>query len=1207
MEFAASILAAVALLAGAGVAASAAPKAGPGIPTPESRTAGFDVLPGFRTPPPGYGEIPYWWWTGDRLDKDRLLWQLDELKRKGITGVQVNYSHDDTAGWPTSAVQPPIFSREWFDTWSWMVGECRKRGMGIGISGYTLDWPGHESNLFGKTVYGDRETQGQELTVTQQVACQAGQAISVDVPADAVAVRAYRLEGAVSARGGADLSGHVKAGKLTWTPPDGSWQVWVVAAQRKPLTLNPLHPLSGRRVIERFFQPCESHTPGGTSAGLNYFFQDELQFGVGRNQWVEDFALEFRKRKGYDLMEALPALFGEMGKETPKVRMDYMDVRVALAEERYFRPIFEWHQQRGLIYACDPGGRGRDPGEFGDYFRAVRWYSAPGHDTPGGNADLIKGKVSSSIAHLYQRPRVWLEGYHSLGWGATPERLLRATRENYLFGCSLLNLHGLYYTTHGGFWEWAPPCYHFRMPYWDHFGTFLKYFERLSYLLTQGVHRCDVAVMYPVAPYDADLSPGEATSVAFGAGERLFAGGYDFDFMDHQSLERATVRDGRLHVAGEAYRALVLPAMRAVRWSTLQKALAFRRAGGIVVALGALPSASDRAGREDPALDQAVQAVFGSEAGAQAQALSVEALMELLKQRLPRQVEAAPQCRSLHRRIGPCDVYMVMDAAAGAEVLFRGARGKAEVWDPWTGSSVAIEVVSQGADGVRVRMPMTGEDTHIIVFSPEPRGEPRPAARKAPATAAAEIVKLDGDWEFEMKPTCDNRWGDFRLPASAGMIGPEARTFRTAQEVSPNPGWQAADMDDTGWAKVTHGFGQQMWKLGPLPDDAETASLDAALASLRAVDPTAEVTVGGRRYRWQPYAFSWRWGLEGDPGHQGWHGLKENVTDDFICLGSPTGGMNETLYTREGDGGRYYLWTSAAAGRDMQATIRSGGLKPAALYLNGARVVDGQPQVALKAGSNPLLLRYDQPGRGHFVLVQSGAPAPSQRTPLAMSWYDAPGRVPFDAWPGESAPAAWYRFTAPPGLRSFALTTRGSLRAWADVVECRVTPVGPGRSRVELAALAASQAAVALRIEQERGCYGGAAIPEPVALDCGPGRMKLGDWSQAGALESYSGGAWYRKTFALTQAQAAGTVRLNLGDVAATAEVRINGKSAGVRVAPPWSFDLTGKVKAGDNRIEALVYNTLANHYLTIPTRYRGSPRSGLIGPVTLEVGAAGR
>ena len=113
---------------------------------------------------------------------------------------------------------------------------------------------------------------------------------------------------------------------------------------------------------------------------------------------------------------------------------------------------------------------------------------------------------------------MWLEGYHSLGWGATPENLMFATRENYLYGCNLLNLHGLYYTTHGSFWEWAPPCYHFRMPYWEHMGTFLKYFERLSYLMSQGVHQCDVAVMYPVAPGQAGLGGSEATDAAFAAG-----------------------------------------------------------------------------------------------------------------------------------------------------------------------------------------------------------------------------------------------------------------------------------------------------------------------------------------------------------------------------------------------------------------------------------------------------------------------------------------------------------------------------------------------------------------------------------------------------------------------------------------------------------------------------------------------------------------
>jgi len=88
----------------------------------------------------------------------------------------------------------------------------------------------------------------------------------------------------------------------------------------------------------------------------------------------------------------------------------------------------------------------------------------------------------------------------------------------------------------------------------------------------------------------------------------------------------------------------------------------------------------------------------------------------------------------------------------------------------------------------------------------------------------------------------------------------------------------------------------------------------------------------------------------------------------------------------------------------------------------------------------------------------------------------------------------------------------------------------------------------------------------------------------------------------LTPEQARSEVTLDLGKVVATAEVRVNGQVAGIRAAPPWRVGISKQVKAGENRIEVLVFNTLANHYLTIPTRYRGDLTSGLLGPVTMEV-----
>ena len=143
---------------------------------------------------------------------------------------------------------------------------------------------------------------------------------------------------------------------------------------------------------------------------------------------------------------------------------------------------------------------------------------------------------------------------------------------------------------------------------------------------------------------------------------------------------------------------------------------------------------------------------------------------------------------------------------------------------------------------------------------------------------------------------------------------------------------------------------------------------------------------------------------------------------------------------------------------------------------------------------------------------------------------------------------------------------------------------------------------VALRIVPQTGRSGGAVIPEPVMIETdGTGVMMPGDWSQVGVLADYSGGVCYRTSFMLDKKDIRDRMILNLGSVVATAEVRLNGKKAGVRVAPPWKIDISDCVKTGGNKLEVLVYNTLANHYQTIPSRYRGSPVSGLMGPVTIE------
>ena len=1220
-----------------------------------NRDPDFDTLPGFQKPPPGFGVVPFFWWLGDPLTKERLGWELKQMAGMGASGFQINYAHSDQGGrsyglsYPS---EPPLFSPEWWKLTGWFMQESKKQRAGISLSDYTLGLG--QGWCVDEMLREHPDICGQQLHL-----------VTGNAPADALVAT--------------NIGGRQVA----------------VRAEKVPLSIDPMNPQAGLEYARHFFGKFEDHFPGEGGKGLNFFFSDELEFHVGGNLWTARFAEEFKKRKGYDLVPELPALFMDIGPRTPKVRLDYSDVKVALTEEGFFQPVFDWHQQRGMTMGCDHGGRGRDVVEFGDYFRTQRWNQGPGADQPNLGKDIIKAKVASSIAHLYLRPRVWLEGFYGSGWGTTSAGVVDATFADFVMGYNLLSFHGMYYATHGGWWEWAPPDNTFRMPYWKHLRGFMDCVQRLSCLLSQGHHRCDVAILYPVAPVEAGMDGEKAVKTAFSTGEQLYAKSVDFDFMDFESLARAKVVGKELHVSGEAYRVLVLPAMKAVRHSTLQKALEFQRAGGVVLAPGALPEASDRIGRDDLELAAMVKELFP------------DGPTKDLLGRLPSRDYEGPGYIQ-HRKLGARDLYAIYNAPKDTECAFR-ATGQVELWDPWTGATRPLAVTSQTAEGTRLKLPLSEKEIQLIVFSPG-----KPAIASVRSAEKVEVVNLDGDWEFELQPTSDNRFGDFHWPPTPKLIGAEVRQL-----------WYCEGDNTNGpWRKVTCSFGPQFTKSATKPANGESPP------------------PGGK-----PYEFSWRWGIENDPGHQGYHGLKEQVHDEFIALGKVKNTGTGSTY--EADGADAYFWTTVVAPREMSACALTGTLKPTRVWLNGS-VVTGDT-LKLKAGANPLLLQYNNPGRTYFVVstigrndvatdtrvftpaahfiwypneqiaadlwfrksfdldrvpaqarlritcddkyavsingiqvgsdslwsrvqeydvstvlragrndilvrarnddgpagliaeltagtqristdrswrvakTETGEPVAAEQlagftdslwykhvngppkleplavterpkfkvSPLTMSWPDKPSVLPFDVRPNEKVPVGWYRFLSPPGLRAMTISNaRGKVQAWADGKPLT------SNGKFTVPQPSAKPVTVLLRIQQERGCYGGAALPEPIKLDCGRGQFALGDWSKNDGMLSYSGGAWYRKTVALPAAK---RVVLNLGEVFATAEVRVNGKVAGVKVSPPWTLDITKFVKPGANRIEVLVCNTLANHYTTVPTRYRGQTTSGLLGPVQIK------
>jgi hypothetical protein len=145
--------------------------------------------------------------------------------------------------------------------------------------------------------------------------------------------------------------------------------------------------------------------------------------------------------------------------------------------------------------------------------------------------------------------------------------------------------------------------------------------------------------------------------------------------------------------------------------------------------------------------------------------------------------------------------------------------------------------------------------------------------------------------------------------------------------------------------------------------------------------------------------------------------------------------------------------------------------------------------------------------------------------------------------------------------------------------------------------------------------------PWQVAFDPksgGPGTVvfdRLADWATRPepGIRNYSGTAVYKATFDV--ADAAQSLRLELGDVQVIAKVRVNGKELGTLWTKPYAVDLGGAVRAGKNTLEVEVVNTWWNRL--VGDEQPGAARStsatvkqwkatdklhpaGLLGPVRL-------
>ena len=396
-------------------------------------------------------------------------------------------------------------------------------------------------------------------------------------------------------------------------------------------TVNGLDEAAVDWFISQYYQPYydryAKEFKDGTIPG---FFFDEPQF---RAWWGDALAKEFKSR-GENVGELLTALKFKLADPEDQVRAlyRYHDARAEVWGRTMYGRQSDWCKKHG-VYSS---------GHFlehancyyspvlagGNVMQQMKYVEVPGVDLvcrqyypnqrESRKHQIDFGqmpKYSSSVAHVYNRHngKNWCEIF-----GAYFQDL---TYPQMKWMCDWHQYQGCYYLIPHSFNPKAPfdkdcPPYFYNggyEPRYPLFRVWADYNNRCALLLSDGEHVCHIAQCIPGVSYHVGKTI-RPEMFAFAIQDAQL----DSDWMGYDVIETARIaknpRTGRPALrttnGKEFYDILSLPATEYVPFAVLEKALAFAKAGGVVIGYGLRPINTPTRGKESWEVRKLVSDIF---------------------------------------------------------------------------------------------------------------------------------------------------------------------------------------------------------------------------------------------------------------------------------------------------------------------------------------------------------------------------------------------------------------------------------------------------------------------------------------------------------------------------------------------------------------------------------------------------------------------
>ena len=564
-----------------------------------------------------------WWWHGSAVTKKDLTANMEELKNAGFGGVEVTAIYG-TKGYEKQDIS--FFSPEWMKVLKYTLDEGQKLGLGIDLdntSGWPFGGPWVGADDASKEVHykiynlksGEKLNEKVEF-IQQPYVSAVGHKVDISevkfpissnknlqkLALDQVrfkkklplqALIAYNENGEKI-----DLTNDVKKDRtLDWVAPQGTWKLYAVFLGWHGKQVERASKGGEGNVIDHFSEKAlkdylgyfDKNSEGIQLKGIRAFFNDsyEVDDSQGEADWTPLFFEDFKKYRGYDLKDYLPALFGNDSEEmNERVLCDYRETISDLLLDKFTKVWKNWSRKYNAVVRDQAHG---SPANILDL------YAASDIPETEGSSDLGI-KLATSAGHVSGKPLISAEAATWLNehFLSTLSEVKKRFDRYFANGVNHLVYHGTPYSPISAEWPgwmfYASVHFAPTNTWWEDLKTINSYVTNCQSFLQSSKPDNDILLYYPI--YNVWSQKGKSMLEHFaardeeltkGLGEMLLNNGYTFDYISDKQIEKLTVEDKKILSSNSKYKTIIIPNCNYIPLTTIQKVISLAKEGATII------------------------------------------------------------------------------------------------------------------------------------------------------------------------------------------------------------------------------------------------------------------------------------------------------------------------------------------------------------------------------------------------------------------------------------------------------------------------------------------------------------------------------------------------------------------------------------------------------------------------------------------------